>query len=74
MYFIWRNPLRLHIIIKRIKTGISGFKPRITQEIIKILISTVVISRINLNRLKSKAGEAFSQIFSGLHSRTGSVE
>ena len=43
MYFIWRNPLRLHIIIKRIKTGISGFKPRITQESITILISTVVL-------------------------------
>ena len=25
------------------KTGISGFKPRITQESIKILISTVVL-------------------------------
>ena len=43
MYFIWRNPLRLHIIIKHIKTGISGFKPRITQESITILISTVVL-------------------------------
>ena len=43
MYFIWRNPLRLHIIIKHIKTGISGFKPRITQKSITILISTVVL-------------------------------
>ena len=32
MYFNWQNPFRLHIIIKSIKTGISGFKPRITQE------------------------------------------
>ena len=43
IHFIWQNPFRLQIMVKTIKTGISGFKPRIIQESIKILISTVVL-------------------------------
>ena len=43
VYYLAESIKVTYHYFKRIKTGISGFKPRITQESITILISTVVL-------------------------------
>ena len=51
-----RIHIRLQIVIKKniCKTGNTGFKPRITQEIMKTLISTVVLLLRERFKLENK--------------------
>ena len=75
MYFIWQNPFRLHMIIKSIKkTGISGFKPMITQESITILISTVVqrtCDTFNINSIPTNDANDISNAFCSYFTNIG---